>query len=262
MEEFDGKVVVVTGGSSGLGAAVIKKFLVQGAKVAAISRGINKKDSTKFLKDSGAPIENLMIKKCDISIEGQVENTFNEILEKFGRIDILHANAAVCFNYCKMVDMTLERWQKIIDINLTGTFLTTKYAIRQMIKQNYGKVVITDSAWAFVYEPGYSNYIASKGGVLSYGRALALEYGPYNININIICPGNIYTPQLINSVDFERKDYEYMISKFGRISKPEEVADVVLFLSSDKSIAMKGSVVVIDNGASLKDGKGIVNIKH
>lgn len=262
MKEFDGKVAVVTGGSSGLGEAVVKRFLAEGSKVAILD--IDIKGANRVIKESeasGAFKEDVLVIRCDVSDEKQVKYSFEEILKKFGRIDILHANAAIAFSYCKMIDITLESWNKILAVNLTGVFLTTKYAIIQMIKQNYGKVVITASNWAFVSDPGWAHYVTSKGGVLSYGRAIALEYGPNNINVNMICPGVMYTQQILDTLNFENTDYDYIVSKIGKISKPEEVAELVLFLSSDKSSAMKGSVIVIDNGETLQYGKGIMNIK-
>ena len=160
-----------------------------------------------------------------------------------------------------MIDMDKKYWDQIIAVNLTGVFLTCKYAIRQMVQQKYGKVVLTSSNWAVVSDPGYANYCAAKGGVLSFGKAIALEYGHYNINVNVILPGNMYTPQLLNSVSFEKTDYDFIVSKIGMVSKPEDVANLVLFLSSDKASALKGASIFIDQGETIQYGKGIVNIK-
>jgi len=262
VKEFKGKVAVVTGGASGLGKAVVKKFLTQGSKTAILD--INLKGIDRVIKESeklGASEENVLAIECDVSDEAQVKNSYKKILRKFGRIDILHANAGISSKFCKMIDTTLESWNRTLAANLTGVFLTTKYAIIQMIKQNYGKVVITASNWALISDPGWASYAASKGGVLSYGRAIALEYGPYNINVNVICPGVIYSKLILDSLNFKKTDYDSIVSEIGNISKPEEIAELVLFLSSDRSSAMKGSVIFIDKGETLQYGKGIVNIE-
>ena len=257
--EFEGKVVIVTGATSGLGETVAKMLLEQGAKVAALARGVSADTAAALLKGTGATAANLLPLKCDISDEAQVESCFSQTANAFGRIDILLANAAICYPEMKTVDTSLDDWNATIAINLTGTFLTCKHALKHMIPRKYGKIVLTDSSWAFVGEPGYASYIATKGGVWSMGRNLALENGVHNINVNMVCPGNIDTPQLRSAIDLGSGPPEESIrNRFGQVSSTREVAEVMLFLASDRASALQGAHIVVDHGASLKDGRGIL----
>jgi len=256
MERFKNKTIAITGGASGLGLEASKKFLIEGGNVVVLDVDL------KSLKDIKKNFEfkkynnELIGIKCDVSKEDEVEKSFEKIVSIFKKIDILHANAGIGSKPCEITEIKLEEWNKIISVNLTGIFLSSKYALKQMVKQKYGNIVITGSNWAYVCDEGYAGYVASKGGVVAFGRAMALEYAKYNIRTNIICPGNMYTPQLINSLKDE-KNPEEILNKMGKISKPEDVANLVLFLASEDSSPLKGSVIMADQGETLQYGPGL-----
>lgn len=250
MERFKNKTIVITGGASGLGLETSKKFLIEGGNVVVLDVDL------KSLKDIKKYNNELIGIKCDVTKEDEVEKSFEETISIFKKIDVLHANAGIATKPCEITKIKLEDWNKIISVNLTGIFLSSKYALKQMVKQKYGNIVIMGSNWAYVCDEGYASYVASKGGVVSFGRAMALEYAKYNIRTNIVCPGNMYTPQLINSLKDE-KNPEETLNKMGKISKPEDIANLVLFLASEDSSPLKGSVIIADQGETLQYGPGL-----
>jgi NAD(P)-dependent dehydrogenase (short-subunit alcohol dehydrogenase family) len=156
--------------------------------------------------------------------------------------------------------MTFEQWSRMININLNGMFLVAKGAVTQMLKQDKGVIVFTGSNWAYVCDPGFTSYAASKGGVVAFARALALDHAKDNIRINVICPGNIHTPLLDRQLSLE-KDPQSAFENMGQVSEPQEIANLVLFLASDDASAMKGSAVIIDQGETLGYGKGLRVLK-
>jgi len=253
MERFKNKTIAITGGASGLGLETSKKFLNEGGNVVVLDVDLT------LIKDISGYGKELIGIECDVSKEDEVKKSFKEIVSIFNKIDILHANAGIATKPCEIINTTLEEWNKIISVNLTGVFLSSKYALKQMVKQKYGNIVITGSNYAYVYDEGYASYVASKGGVVAFGRAMALEYAKYNIRTNIICPGNMYTPQLISSLKGEESPEE-ILNKMGKISKPEDIANLVLFLASEDSGPLKGSVIIVDQGETLQHGPGLKSI--
>lgn len=256
MKRFLGKTIVVTGGTSGLGFEVSKKFLNEGGNVAVIARNLEPLKDIKNKISSSEYSNRIIGVKCDVSKEEEVKKSFKEIVNYFGNIDVLHANAGIANQPCEIREIKLEDWNRIISVNLTGVFLSSKYALKQMVKQKYGNIIITSSNWAYVYEEGYADYVASKGGLVSFGRAMALEYAKYNIRTNIICPGNIYTPQLINAQKDE-KTIKETLERIGKISMPEDMANLVLFLASEESSCLRGAVIIADQGETLQYGPGL-----
>ncbi|MCD6318651.1 SDR family oxidoreductase [Candidatus Aerophobetes bacterium] len=254
MGKLKGKVAIVTGGASGLGRAVAILFSKEGAKVAVLD--LNLEAAQKVVKEIESAGREALAVRCDVTQESQVKEAFNEVVKAYSRIDILHANAGIIDKPRFITEMSIEDWNKIISVNLTGMFLSAKYAVSQMLKQDGGTIVFTGSNWAFVCDPGFTSYAASKGGVVSFARALALDHAKDNIRINVICPGNIRSPLLDKQLSLE-KDPTKALQSMGRISEPEEVANLVLFLASDESLAMKGSVIIIDQGETLQHGPGL-----
>lgn len=254
MKKLNEKIAIVTGGASGLGRAVAKKFAESGAKVAILD--INLELGRKVADEINEKGGNAIAVKCDVTNEKIVDKAFADVLEKYKRIDIAHINAGI-IDKCRFISETsFDDWRKIISVNLDGVFLTARNTIKQMLRQASGTIVFTGSNWCYVCDPGFTSYAASKGGVVSFARALALDHAKDNIRINIVCPGNMYTPLLEEQLRLE-KNPEKVLKSMGQISKPEEVANLVLFLASNDSSAMKGSAVIIDQGETLGYGPGL-----
>ena len=254
MNRFDGKTVAVTGGASGLGKASAAMFAKEGANVAILD--IDKKNGEAAVREITQAGGKAVFVVCDVTDEENVKKACNDVVEKYKSIDILHANAGIIYEPKFIRDLSFEAWKKIISINLDGMFLSAKYAVTQMLKQKGGVIVFTGSNWANVCDPGFSSYAASKGAVVSFARALALDHARDNIRINVICPGNMLTPLLERQLSTE-KDPESVLENMGQVSTPQEVANLVLFLASSESSAMKGSAVIIDQGETLGYGKGL-----
>ena len=260
ISDLKNKVAVVTGGASGIGRAVVETFSRNGTKVAIVDRDIKLArqlaDKLKTKNKEAVAIE------CDVTSEKQTEKAFSMVVEEFGRVDILHVNAGIISKKKYIVDYSMEDWNKIISVNLTGAFLTAKYGIKHMRGQG-GSIIFTSSNWAFVYEAGFCAYAASKGAVLSFARALALDHAKDNIRINVICPGDTRTPLMERMLKWEQAGqlggHAQMLSPElqGQTASAEEIANLVVFLASEDSSAMKGSVIVIDHGQTLGYGPGL-----
>lgn len=208
MRKLNEKIAIVTGGASGLGRSVSEKFAENGAKVAIldINLELGKKVADEINKKGG----NAIAVKCDVTNEKIVDEAFATVLEKYKRIDIAHINAGI-IDKCRFINETsFDDWRKIISVNLDGVFLTARNTIKQMLKQGGGTIVFTGSNWAYVCDPGFTSYAASKGGVVSFARALALDHAKDNIRINLVCPGNMYTPLLEEQLSLEKIQKKFL----------------------------------------------------
>jgi len=254
MEKFKGKTAVVTGGASGLGRATAMGFANHGAKVALLD--IDSKAGENVVDDIRKKGGDALCVACDVSDYVQVENGFKKIAEEFGAVDIAHINAGIIYKPLFINELTLDQWNHILSINLTGAFLCAKQAITQMLENGGGNIVFTGSNWAYVCDPGFSSYAASKAAVVALARALALDHARDNIRINVVCPGNMMTPLLEEQLS-QTENPKAVLESMGQISTPDEVANLVLFLASDESSAMKGAAVIIDQGETLGYGPGL-----
>jgi NAD(P)-dependent dehydrogenase (short-subunit alcohol dehydrogenase family) len=258
MSDFAGTIAVVTGAASGLGKASATLFAQRKAAVAILD--IDTAQGEAVAASIRANGGKARFFPCDVTKEEAVERAVAAVREVYGAIDILHANAGIIDKPTRIVDMTFADWRRVLSINCDGMFLTAKYVIPQMLKQKGGVIVFTGSNWAYVCDPGFSSYAASKGAVVAFARALALDHARDNIRINVICPGNMMTPLLERQLSTE-PDPEATLRAMGRVSKPEEIANLVAFLASDEASAMKGSAVIIDQGETLGYGKGLEPLK-
>ena len=256
--KFDKKIVVVTGGASGLGKASAKTFLQRGAEKVFIFDIDTEggKAAEQELQEYGAA----QFVPCDVSSEESVKAAYEAAVADSGRVDIVHANAGIITKPKFIQDMSFEEWNRVLSINLNGQFLVAKYAVTQMLKQDGGVIVFTGSNWAYVCDPGFTSYAASKGGVVSFAKALALDHAKDNIRINVVCPGNIHSPLLDKQLSDE-PDPEAALAAMGQVSTPQEIANLVVFLASDEASAMKGSAVIIDQGETLGYGIGLKSEK-
>ena len=241
MSEIAKKNVIVTGASGGIGNSIVEKLFKNGANILATGTKKEKLDELK------SKFKNLKILKFDISqsekIEEFIENATNEL---GGNLDCIINNAGITKDNLA-IRMNFEEWQKVIDINLNSTFLLNKYSIKKMLKNKKGKVINITSVVGHTGNLGQANYTAAKAGIIAMSKTLAIEYARKNININCISPGFIKTA-MTDKIDPKFK--EIIISKIpsGRLGKPEDVANAVLFLASDLSDYINGETLHVNGG--------------
>ena len=241
MSNLEKRNIIVTGASGGIGNAVIKKLSQAGANILASGTRIEKLEELK------KNFEGLKILKFDISqsdkIEEFIENATNEL---GGSLDGIINNAGITQDNLA-IRMSLDEWQKVININLTSTFLMSKFAIKKMLKNKSGKIVNITSVVGHTGNLGQANYTASKAGIVAMSKSLAIEYAKKNININCISPGFIQTA-MTDKIDDKFK--EVIISKIpsARLGEPEDIANAVLFLSSDQSNYINGETLHVNGG--------------
>jgi glucose 1-dehydrogenase len=244
------KVAIVTGSSSGIGKAIIQRFVDEGAKVAVnyLPGGPHEKEGQDFVQALG---DNAMEAPGDISKRADVERIFAALVARFGRVDIAVNNAGMEIKK-PFLEVTDDEWNKVLTVNLFGSYLVSQVAARQMVKQGQGgKLIFISSVHEDIPFPEYTAYCASKGGIRMMMRNLAMELAPYRINCNNIAPGAIATPinQAVLDDPQARKNAIDEIP-WGRFGKPEEVASVAVFLSSDDAEYVTGSTYYVDGGLS------------
>lgn len=242
-KRFEGKVALITGGASGIGAACVEKFAGEGARVVVADFNPSGEAYVESLKQQG---KQALFVKMDVTCEQDVQNAFDSAANAYGRVDIAVANAGIGQQE-PTVDLAYEDWKKIIDINLSGVFLTDKWAARQMRQQGGGVIVNMGSIHSHVARADIAGYAASKGGVKLLTQSMCLSYAQDNIRINAVCPGYIKTP-LLDGVGEEVFEYLASLHPQGRLGRPEEVADAVAFLCSQEATFINGSCLMVDGG--------------
>lgn len=245
MSTLKDKVAFVTGAGSGIGKAIALLYAKEGAKV--VVSDINDEHGQgvveKIKSDGGEAI----YVKANTADPEEVKNLVERTVEEYGRLDIACNNAGIGGETNFGAEMSIDGWKKIIDINLNGVFYGCKYATTQMLKNGGGAIVNVGSIHSITAVPGSVGYAASKHAVLGLTRNFGVEYAAQNIRVNAVGPGYIDTP-LLNMMDAEQK--KTLVSKhpIGRLGKAEEVANLVLFLSTDTSTFINGSYYAIDGG--------------
>ena len=241
MNNLEKKNIIVTGASGGIGNAIIKKLNEAGANILASGTRIEKLEELK------KNYENIKILKFDISQSDKIEEFIeNATSELGGSLDGIVNNAGITQDNLA-IRMNLDEWQKVININLTSTFLMSKFAIKKMLKNKSGKIVNITSVVGHTGNLGQANYTASKAGIVAMSKSLAIEYAKKNININCISPGFIKTA-MTDKIDEKFK--EVIISKIpsARLGEPDDIANAVLFLSSDQSDYINGETLHVNGG--------------
>ncbi|MBN8207854.1 glucose 1-dehydrogenase [Bacillus sp. NTK071] len=241
------KVAIVTGGGGGIGRATALRFASEGAKVVVsdIHSESGEESVDQIIKMGGDAI----FVRTDTSIEGDMKALVEECEKQYGGLDIFFNNAGVSNEEVKLVDISVDEWDRVVSINLKGVFMGMKYAIPAMEKRNGGAIVNTSSLLGFKGKKYMAPYNASKGGVITLTKNAALEYGAKNIRVNAVCPGvidtNIVTP-------WKEDDRKWpIISKANalkRVGQPEEIANAVLFLVSDEASYVTGTSLLVDGG--------------
>jgi len=248
-EDLKGKAVIITGSRQGMGKADALAFAENGAKVTVVD--ISQEDCQLVVDEIEKNGGQGLAVKCDVSNGKEVEEMVKKTVEKFGKVDILVNNAGIC-QFKPFLELTEDEWQKTLDINLKGYFLCAKAAAKEMAKQKSGAIVNIASVvmgQIGMGMAGLAHYSASKGGIAALTKTLALELAPHNIRVNTIAPGAIDTP-MAASVKTDPKTLEQTLAMIPmrRMGKPEEIANAVLFLASNDSSYITGSIVVVDGG--------------
>jgi len=242
--DFQGKVVVVTGGASGMGEATAREFARSGAHVVIVDRNQERAPQIASEIDAGAQVG-------DVSDSAFCNAVVADTLARYGRLDVL-VNAAGIIVRASGEETSDEQWQRIMAVNVSGTFFMCRAAIKAMKPQGSGAIVNFGSIWGELGAAGVAAYCASKGAVHNLTRALALDHARDGIRINAVCPGEVNTPMLQS----ERKEpvTPELLQRLadtvpmGRLADPGEIAQVVLFLASSKASYMTGSLVLVDAG--------------
>ena len=241
MSNLENKNIIVTGASGGIGNSIIKKLNEAGANILASGTRIEKLEELK------KKFEKIKILKFDISQSEKIEEFIENATSKLGgSLDGLINNAGITQDNLA-IRMSLDEWQKVININLTSTFLMSKFAIKKMLKNKSGKIVNITSVVGHTGNLGQVNYTASKAGIVAMSKSLAIEYAKKNININCISPGFIKTA-MTDKIDDKFK--EVIISKIptARLGEPDDIANAVLFLSSCQSNYINGETLHVNGG--------------
>jgi NAD(P)-dependent dehydrogenase (short-subunit alcohol dehydrogenase family) len=249
---LEGKVAVVTGGTSGLGRAGAIRFAGEGAKVAVASR--REEEGRQVVDEISSAGGEAEFFRTDVRASQDVEALVVQAETRFGKIDVLYASAGVMLTGTAP-ETSDEVYEQVLDVNVGGSFRLAKYGIPALVRAGGGSIVLTASELGLVGAREAVAYCASKGAVVNMARALAVDCGGLGIRVNCLCPGPIDTPMLRDwfeagddPIELERRQTEPVLLK--RVGEPEEIAETALFLASDASSFMTGAVIVADGGAT------------
>lgn len=251
MRRFEGKSVIVTGGSSGIGKATAERFAQEGANVLIFA------DRAEELRATGAAMRSagysVLDSHGDVASAADVQRTVQMAIEHFGGVDVLVGNAGIATSE-PFVQISEERWDRLMDINLKGMFLFAQACAKQMLKQKRGGALLfTASVNGLAAETGLASYSASKAAIILMMKTIALELGPYRIRANAVCPGLIHTPLTHNFVANDPNWQTYVRSiAWGRAGSAEEVAAAFAFLASDDAVYITGETINVDGGQMAK----------
>ena len=240
MIDFKNKKILITGASGGIGGALVKKFVSLNGNVLGTGTKAEKLDLIKKKYPS------IKVKKFDISEHSKIEEFVNEASLELGGLDILINNAGTNVDNLSL-RMKDEEWKKVIDINLTSTFLLTKHAIKKMLKNKFGRIVNITSIVGHTGNLGQANYSATKSGIIGMSKSLAIEYAKKNITINCVSPGFIQSNMTLNIAE---KVKMYLTSRIpmGRLGTGEDVSNCVAFLSSTQASYIPGETIHVNGG--------------
>jgi len=240
MKDLENKNIIVTGASGGIGNSIVEKLNECGANVLASGTRLEKLEELK------SKFNKIKILKFDISQSDKIEEFIDNAANELGGLDCIVNNAGITQDNLA-IRMSIDEWKKVIDINLTSTFLMSKFAIKKMLKNKKGKIINITSVVGHTGNLGQANYTASKAGLVAMSKSLAIEYAKKNINVNCISPGFIKTA-MTDKIDEKFK--EVIVSKIpsARLGEPEDIANAVLFLASENSNYINGETLHVNGG--------------
>jgi len=261
--KLNGKVALITGGGTGMGAAIAKRFVADGAKVCIAGRRREMLDQVA----GSLPPESVAICPGDVSRYEDVKRMVETALSLGGKLNVLVNNAAMDQNPpANVIDIDFEMWQRVIAVNLTGPFLTMRASIPHMIQNGGGSIINVSSLAGLRSIPNMPAYVSSKGGLIKLTQQVALDFGPSKVRCNVICPGGVRTEMIEDAMShFTEKlntDLEGVFSYFTkavplrRLGTTEEIGDICSFLASDESSFITGAVLPADGGAVIVDVSG------
>jgi 3-oxoacyl-[acyl-carrier protein] reductase len=249
MISLQNKNVLITGGSRGIGKACVELFLNAGANVAFTFQS-RKTEADKLISDyKGTSM--LKSYRVNLADSGEIEKIISNILKDFRRIDILVTNAGI-WKEAAIDKMTIDQWNEMMNINLTSTYLITKFVVPEMKKNNFGRIINIASTAGQRGEAFHSHYAASKGGMISLTKSLASELGSFNITVNCVAPGWVITDMTTDSLA-DKEIYKKVLADIplNKIARPEEIAGPVLFLASDLASHITGEILNVNGGSVL-----------
>ena len=247
MGRLEGKVAIVTGGASGIGAATVRRFAAEGARVVCADHDDEGGERVAAEVRTAGGVA--LFHHADVTSLTDLEATVACAVQHFGGLDVMHNNAAASGGgYVGELDPAV--WERSLAVMLTGVFYGTRAAIPALLERGGGSIINTSSVEAFYGEIMAAPYSTAKAGMLGLTRTVALEYGRRNIRANCICPGCVDTPMLRLAIDMWRRSRDDIAAQhaLGRVLRPEEIANVALFLASDESSAITGAALVADGG--------------
>jgi 3-oxoacyl-[acyl-carrier protein] reductase len=247
--ELEGKVALVTGASRGMGKAIALKLASLGSKVAVNYVAIedsNKVDADNLVESIIRLGREAMTVEADVRNSEAVKAMVEQVTDKWGKIDILVNNAGINRDTL-LLRMSDDAWDDVINTNLRGAYLCTKFAVRSMMRQEWGRIINISSVAGIFGNIGQSNYAASKGGLIAFTKTVAREMGSRNITVNAVAPGFIITG-MTDKLPAERKEAILAMIPLRRFGQPEDVAELVAFLASERAGYITGQVITIDGG--------------
>jgi 3-oxoacyl-[acyl-carrier protein] reductase len=243
--ELKDKVSLITGASRGIGKTIALKLSSLGSKVAVnyLFRDVEAAQVAEIINRHGGEA---MLVKADVGESKEVRRMVREVVAKWGKIDILVNNAGITRDSL-LPRMSDEAWDEVMNTNLRGAYLCTKFVLPSMLGQRWGRIINITSVAGLTGSPGQGNYAASKAGLIGLTKSIAWEVGPRNITVNAIAPGYIST-EMTEALPQERKDYILSEIPLGRYGKPEDIAELVAFLASERAGYITGQVISVDGG--------------
>jgi NAD(P)-dependent dehydrogenase (short-subunit alcohol dehydrogenase family) len=247
---LEGKVALISGAASGIGLAITQRMAKAGANVALID--VDERGGRKVAEGLQAPLIQSKFYLCDVSQSSECRKTVSEVLKDFEKVDILVNNAGIILRK-DILELREDEWDKVMNTNLKSVYLLSHYVIPSMVENGGGSIINIGSGWGLKGGPKAAVYCAAKGGMVNLTRAMAIDHGNQNIRVNCVCPGDIETELLRKEAEQLHIDFEALIKEaakrpLARIGSPDDVANAVLFLASEMSNWVTGSVLVVDGG--------------